>query len=157
MSAIRNCKLAYECKKDWKDLTPMPGKSEVRHCADCRANVFLCKTNMDLDWHLQLNNCVALAGIERNDIANSDDFVVASMGVPGFPSEEIDGRLYPLIDDVGLGEHLVRKCLECGITTTKQLFNYTASELEESYGFGQHEVAEISLLLASRGYSLSRE
>jgi hypothetical protein len=50
MSQIRNCKLAFQCEKEWESLTPIPGQRTVRHCTDCRANVFLCNTDEDLAW-----------------------------------------------------------------------------------------------------------
>jgi len=156
MTEIRNCKLAYVCHKEWNDLKPVPEEKEVRYCADCKANVFLCKTAIDLDWHLQLNNCVALNVHDDNQSSEDGGNIVPTMGIPSlnFFGGQQDGIELSLL--LGSRDELLKKCCESGLDTAEKLFGCTAHELEKSHGFSDEEVEVLSRLLASRGFSLTR-
>ncbi len=58
-TAIRNCRFAFRCDKEWQDLTETTFP-KVRFCGDCERDVFLCTTDAQLAEAIRLNRCVAL-------------------------------------------------------------------------------------------------
>ena len=58
---IENCKYSveYECPLEWKNLKKTDD-SKIRFCNECNKNVYRCKTEKDMDEHIQLNHCIAV-------------------------------------------------------------------------------------------------
>lgn len=53
-----NCPMAYECPKDWFELTPTI-KAGIKHCNTCNQEVYLC---LELDeLNVQINRGVCIA------------------------------------------------------------------------------------------------
>jgi hypothetical protein len=53
-----NCQMAYECPKDWFELTPT-NKAEVKYCNKCNQEVFLCLEEAELNERIARGVCVA--------------------------------------------------------------------------------------------------
>jgi hypothetical protein len=165
VSQIRNCRLEYECEKKWEDLTRIPRQSGVRHCTDCRANVFLCKTDQELDWHLANNNCIAFfaepAFLDDPEDLNDEipDAVLVTMGVPELPqlnSGDTERDKSPPVETLGVDDQLLEKLRRAGLDTVAYLSELKAWELNLVYDFNDTEIEVISRALASKGYSLKR-
>lgn len=73
MTAIKkeNCKLTFECKNDWLDLTDID-QWGVRHCSSCNTNVHWCNTQGDIDYAKQKGWCVAYIDLDDCDVTGSD-------------------------------------------------------------------------------------
>ena len=58
---IENCEYSvkYECPLKWKNLKKTDDP-QVRFCGECSKNVYRCKTEKDMDEHIQLNHCIAI-------------------------------------------------------------------------------------------------
>ena len=58
---IDNCdyEFGYKCPLQWKNLKKTKD-SKVRFCGECDKNVYRCKTEKDMDEHIQLNHCIAI-------------------------------------------------------------------------------------------------
>ena len=58
---IENCEytVEYECPLEWKNLKKTDDP-QVRFCGECSKNVYRCKTEQDMDEHIQLNHCIAI-------------------------------------------------------------------------------------------------
>ena len=159
VSQIRNCKLEYECEKKWEDLTRIPRQSGVRHCTDCRANVFLCKTDQELDWHLANNNCIAFFADPEHLIDEFSDPLLVTMGVPELPSptlNDVERDKAPLVETLGVDEQVLDKLRRAGLDTVACLSELQAWEMYLVYDFNDSEIEVISRALASKGYSLKR-
>ena len=63
---IENCEytVEYECPYEWKNLKKT-GDSKIRFCNECNKNVYRCKTEKEMDEHINLNHCIAVNGPER--------------------------------------------------------------------------------------------
>ena len=57
---IRNCPLAFECPRRWRQLAPIADQPSVRYCADCDTSVHLCRTDAEYRQHRLEGHCVAL-------------------------------------------------------------------------------------------------
>lgn len=71
---------AFACDKKWRHLS-ITAIENVRHCADCNKDVFLCHTNAELEESARLNRCVAVdrqGRTERTEPSEdiSDDLVL---------------------------------------------------------------------------------
>lgn len=58
---IRNCPLPVfrqECPRQWDQLTPTEDPS-VRHCGQCKQNVYLCSTDDETLSHAHAGHCIA--------------------------------------------------------------------------------------------------
>lgn len=53
-----NCPMAYECPKDWFELTPI-NKVGVKHCDTCNQEVYLCLEQDELTERITESVCVA--------------------------------------------------------------------------------------------------
>ncbi len=53
-----NCPMAYECPKDWFELTPT-NKAEVKYCDTCNQEVFLCLEEGELNERIAGGVCIA--------------------------------------------------------------------------------------------------
>ncbi len=53
-----NCPMAYECPKDWFELTPT-NKAEVKYCNTCQQEVFLCLEQKNLNERITRGVCIA--------------------------------------------------------------------------------------------------
>ncbi len=53
-----NCPMAYECPKDWFELTPT-NNAEVKYCDTCNQEVFLCLEQNELNERIAGGVCVA--------------------------------------------------------------------------------------------------
>jgi len=76
-TAIRNCRFAFKCNKQWADLRETRF-SKVRFCVDCQRDVFLCTTDGELREAVRLNRCVAL-----NQFFDDGPDVVGELAPPG--------------------------------------------------------------------------
>ena len=58
---IDNCEyeFGYKCPLEWKHLKKTKDL-KVRFCDECNKNVYRCRTDEDIDKHIQLNHCVAI-------------------------------------------------------------------------------------------------
>ena len=58
---IDNCEYTFEykCPLEWKNLNKTKN-SKVRFCDECNKNVYRCRTDEDIDKHIQLNHCIAI-------------------------------------------------------------------------------------------------
>jgi hypothetical protein len=76
-TAIRNCRFAFRCDKQWHDLTETTFQ-EVRFCSDCERDVFLCTTDAQLSEAVRLNRCIALVEVNPDEDGSASrprDFV----------------------------------------------------------------------------------
>ena len=57
---IDNCKykFKYKCPLQWENLEKTKDL-EVRFCGECNKNIYHCKTDQEVDEHIELNHCVA--------------------------------------------------------------------------------------------------
>jgi len=81
---IENCEYSveYECPLEWKNLKKTKD-SKVRFCGECNKEVYRCRTEEDLDKHIDLNHCIA--------INNSELGVVGMMKPPRpTPPEDLE-------------------------------------------------------------------
>ena len=53
---INTCSLSYECPLAWDDLE---GKDKIRHCHECKKDVYWCDSDADFKRFAANNNCVA--------------------------------------------------------------------------------------------------
>jgi len=51
--------MAYVCPKDWFELSPT-NKSGIKHCNTCNQNVYLCKTQEEINEQLIRGVCIAI-------------------------------------------------------------------------------------------------
>jgi hypothetical protein len=65
MSVIRNCKLSFQCDRDWDDLMEIEAEDDVRYCNSCDSAVYFCYTNEDLAKSIRLNRCVAVMSFDE--------------------------------------------------------------------------------------------
>ena len=54
------CEYQFLCSKQWSDLTDIKNSKDVRFCADCMKNVYLCFNFSDLQFHAAQSHCVAV-------------------------------------------------------------------------------------------------
>jgi hypothetical protein len=59
MFAIRNCHFRYRCHMEWEDLN-LTETSDVRYCATCSKNVYLCKTDSEIERETSNDHCLAI-------------------------------------------------------------------------------------------------
>ena len=80
---IDNCEFQFEykCPLEWKNLNKTKD-SKVRFCNECNKNVYRCRTEKDIDKHVELNHCIAI-----------DDGADMPMGMMGPPIIKIDDEL----------------------------------------------------------------
>jgi hypothetical protein len=57
---IRNCPLAFECRRQWRQLATIADQPSVRYCQDCETSVHLCRTDAEYRQHQLKGHCVAL-------------------------------------------------------------------------------------------------
>jgi len=57
---VRNCglRIKVDCPKIWDSLTPT-ADSAVRHCAQCKENVYFCATDAETIAHARAGHCIA--------------------------------------------------------------------------------------------------
>jgi hypothetical protein len=167
MSQIRNCKLAFQCEKEWESLTPIPGQRTVRHCTVCRANVFFCKSDEDLAWHVAKDNCVAFfaepAFLDdpkdlNDEIPHPDGLSVGTVlpEPPPLNSRDTERDKYPSVETLEVDDQVLEKLRRVGLDTLAQLSGLRAVQLELVYDFNDREIEAISQALALKGYSLRR-
>lgn len=53
-----NCDLAFECPKDWFQLTPTQN-SDIKYCNFCKKQVFLCLDENELNLRSREGACIA--------------------------------------------------------------------------------------------------
>lgn len=53
-----NCKLEFECPKNWFDLAPTYD-AKVKYCDSCNKDVHLCVTQEELHSHVAQRHCIA--------------------------------------------------------------------------------------------------
>ena len=53
-----NCPMAYECPKNWFELTPT-NKAGIKYCDACSQDVFLCLEENELNERIAEGVCVA--------------------------------------------------------------------------------------------------
>ena len=53
-----NCPMAYECPKNWFELTPT-NKAGIKYCDACSQDVFLCLEQEELNERIAEGVCVA--------------------------------------------------------------------------------------------------
>jgi hypothetical protein len=56
--AIRNCRFAFKCEKEW-DALDYIGNEDVRFCQTCQKEVHFCNNDDELIQNIKLNRCVA--------------------------------------------------------------------------------------------------
>ncbi len=56
---INNYNWAFRCPKSWENLKSTVNQN-VKFCDECKKNVFLCKTDEDVEYHSERLNCVFL-------------------------------------------------------------------------------------------------
>ena len=63
---IDNCEYSFEykCPLKWKNLK-RTNKSKIRFCDQCNKNVYLCKTDKNINKNIKLNNCIAIDGPDK--------------------------------------------------------------------------------------------
>ena len=65
---IRNCTAAdleFACPKAWSNMKPA-FSAAVRHCDACDRNVYLCRTDKDIELYSSLNYCIAIAATDAD-------------------------------------------------------------------------------------------
>ena len=65
---VLNCKFRYKCKKNWGQLTSIPGTDDVKFCGTCRESVYFCHTASDLDINTRAGRCVAVMDENGDDL-----------------------------------------------------------------------------------------
>ena len=72
---INTCSLSYECPLAWDDLE---GKDKIRHCHECKKDVFWCDNEADFERHAAKQNCVAFL------LSNNPEPLLGVPAEPGF-------------------------------------------------------------------------
>jgi len=72
---INTCSLSYECPLAWDDLE---GKDKIRHCHECKKDVYWCDSEADFKRYAVNATCVAFL------TSNSPEPLV---GIPAEPEE----------------------------------------------------------------------
>ena len=64
-TTIRNieCTFEFKCDKQWDDLETQIA-SNIKFCKQCEKNVYLCKTQKELDHARSLGRCISIERIE---------------------------------------------------------------------------------------------
>jgi hypothetical protein len=56
---IENCSFAFKCPQEWDKLSPT-SKINIKHCEECKRDVYMITSQEEHDRHARLNNCVAI-------------------------------------------------------------------------------------------------
>jgi len=72
---MNTCSLSYKCPLAWEDLE---GKDKIRHCNECKKDVFWCDNEADFERHAAKENCVAFL------LSNNPEPLV---GIPAEPEK----------------------------------------------------------------------
>ena len=56
---IKNCDFEYQCPKSWEDLFETNVDS-VRYCDQCKKNVYLSQSVIEVHQHAEKHECVAI-------------------------------------------------------------------------------------------------
>jgi hypothetical protein len=64
-STLRNieCTFEFKCDKQWDDLETLVA-SNIKFCQQCRKDVYLCKTQEELDHARSLGRCISIERVE---------------------------------------------------------------------------------------------
>ena len=64
-TTIRNieCTFEFKCDRQWDDLETQIA-SNIKFCKQCEKNVYLCKTQKELDHARSLGRCISIERIE---------------------------------------------------------------------------------------------
>ncbi len=65
--SIRNCKLGYECKQRW-DLLSTTSDLNIKHCNECKTDVYMIQNDAELMNAIKNNHCVAIKVPNKEDI-----------------------------------------------------------------------------------------
>jgi hypothetical protein len=59
MIDLRNCVFGFKCTADW-DAMKITSDVNIRHCSECKKDVYQVATQEELFEAIQLNRCVAI-------------------------------------------------------------------------------------------------
>jgi hypothetical protein len=87
---VRNCPSAFKCDKIWDELAPVEAAGvqavRIRHCGDCKKDVYLCETIAEICAATKEGKCVAVMAARVADpSADVEDFI-------GYVEDGGDGR-----------------------------------------------------------------
>lgn len=71
---IINCKFEFQCNQQWGDMARTPF-SNIRFCDRCQKEVFLCKTDEQVEWVTSKGLCGAVR-------MGQDDLIIGMMMPP---------------------------------------------------------------------------
>lgn len=92
MIDLRNCEFGFKCTANWDEMTPTVQQG-VRHCEECKKNVYFVTKPEELALAISLNRCVAIAPLQSKDNLNLDR---PTLGVPKRPKDEFSA---PRLED----------------------------------------------------------
>ena len=84
------CTFEFTCSKKWDELDDWTSDS-VKYCDDCKHNVYLCKSQEEIDKARELGRCLA---IERQETK------MYTVGVPFTVSERLVDQLLKEADEL---------------------------------------------------------
>jgi hypothetical protein len=92
-TTLRNieCTFEFKCDKQWDDLETQIA-SNIKFCTQCKKDVYLCKTQEELDHARSLGRCIS---IERVEIR---------MFTTGIPYRVKDTKVAQLVEDTEVAE-----------------------------------------------------
>lgn len=80
---IRNCDFRFQCHQTWEGLSKLDGDEDsVRHCGECKKNVYLVESSFDLVLAMEQNLCVAVPRtmvIDAKAIKNKNKHSIGSV------------------------------------------------------------------------------
>ena len=92
-TTVRNieCTFEFKCNKQWDELET-PVASNIKFCNQCEKDVYLCKTQEEIDHARSFGRCIS---IERVEIR---------MFTTGIPYQVKDTKVAQLVEDTEVAE-----------------------------------------------------
>ena len=82
-----SCRFRFKCPQVWDRLQPT-GLKGVRHCPECRRDVYLAVTEEDFRKHSDEGRCIAVPVLREDHQANPDmPLHLVGMAMPPYASE----------------------------------------------------------------------
>ncbi len=87
--SLETVSFAFECPKQWAEMTPTED-DQVRHCGACKRNVHFCDTLDEAKHHAWAGECVALnlaVPREKGDLDRPEPFATMGLIAPSYWEE----------------------------------------------------------------------
>lgn len=73
---IENCERAISCDANWNEMQ-LTNDPSIRSCQQCQKDVYLCKTDKELEVAVKLKRCAAI-----NKSNNSSESLTVGLWIP---------------------------------------------------------------------------